>query len=54
MKLDLNINEVNAILACLGRAPFEVVFALIENIKKQATDQALQSPPIERTPESDK
>jgi len=39
MKLDLSIQEVNTILACLGRAPYEAVFALIENIRKQANDQ---------------
>ena len=47
MKLDLSIQEVNTILACLGRAPYEAVFALIENIRKQATDQSSQSSPSE-------
>ena len=47
MKLDLSIQEVNTILACLGRAPYEAVFALIESIRKQATDQSSQSSPSE-------
>ena len=43
MKLDLSIQEINLILASLGRMPYEAVFGLIENIRKQATDQASQS-----------
>jgi hypothetical protein len=43
MKIELTIAETNTILACLGRAPYEAVFALIENIRKQATDQSSQS-----------
>jgi hypothetical protein len=40
MKLDLNLNEINTILACLGRAPYEAVFDLIEKIRSQAKEQA--------------
>ena len=40
MKLDLNINEVNTILACLGRAPYEAVFELIEKIRSQAKEKS--------------
>jgi len=40
LKLDLTIQEANLILASLGRMPYEAVFALIENIRKQATDQS--------------
>jgi len=43
MKLDLSIQEINIILASLGRMPYEAVFALIESIRKQATDQSSQS-----------
>jgi hypothetical protein len=39
MKLDLSIQEVNTILACLGRAPYEAVFELIEKIRNQAKEQ---------------
>ena len=47
MKLDLKFNEINTILACLGRAPYEAVFALIENIRKQANDQTSPISPSE-------
>jgi hypothetical protein len=47
MKLEITTQEINTILACLGRAPYEAVFALIESIRKQATDQSLQSSPME-------
>jgi hypothetical protein len=47
MKIELSIAETNTILACLGRAPYEAVFALIESIRKQATDQSSQSSPSE-------
>ena len=40
MKLDLNINEINTILFCLGRAPYEAVFELIEKIRNQAKEQS--------------
>ena len=40
MKLDLSIQEVNAILACLGRAPYEAVFELVEKIRGQAKEQS--------------
>ena len=39
MKLDLNLNEINTILACLGRAPYEAVFELVEKIRNQAKEQ---------------
>ena len=39
MKLELNINEINTILACLGRAPYEAVFELVEKIRSQAKEQ---------------
>jgi len=40
MKLDLSIQEVNTILACLGRAPYEAVFGLVEKISNQAKEQS--------------
>ena len=40
MKLDLTIQEVNAILAGLGRLPYEAVFELVEKIRAQAKEQA--------------
>jgi len=40
MKLDLSINEINTILACLGRAPYEAVFDLVEKIRSQAKEQS--------------
>jgi len=40
MKLELNISEINTILACLGRAPYEAVFELVEKIRGQAKEQS--------------
>ncbi len=42
MKLDLSIQEVNTIMASLGRMPYESVFALVEKIRGQATAQVEQ------------
>jgi len=39
LKLDLTIQEVNAILAGLGRLPYEAVFELVEKIRAQAKEQ---------------
>jgi hypothetical protein len=39
MKLDLSIQEVNAILAGLGRLPYEAVFEIVEKIRTQAKEQ---------------
>jgi hypothetical protein len=39
MKLDLSIQEVNAIIAGLGRLPYEAVFELVEKIRIQAKEQ---------------
>lgn len=39
MKINLNINEVNMVLTSLGKMPYEYVYALIENIRKQASDK---------------
>jgi len=40
MKLDLSVNEINTILACLGRAPYEAVFELVDKIRSQAKEQS--------------
>ena len=40
IKLELEINEVNSILAVLGKHPFEEVVALIQKIKLQGDPQA--------------
>ena len=42
MKLDLSINEINTIMASLGKMPYESVFAVIEKIREQATSQVEQ------------
>jgi hypothetical protein len=39
LKLDLSVQEVNAILAGLGRLPYEAVFELVEKIRTQAKEQ---------------
>jgi hypothetical protein len=40
IKLELEINEVNTILAVLGKHPFEDVVALVSKIKTQGDPQA--------------
>ena len=40
IKLELEINEVNMILAVLGKHPFEEVAALVVKIKNQGDPQA--------------
>ena len=40
IKLELEINEVNMILAVLGKHPFEEVAALVVKIKRQGDPQA--------------
>jgi hypothetical protein len=39
IKLDLSINEVNAILLSLAKLPFETVAPLIEKIREQSLPQ---------------
>jgi len=39
MKLDLSVQEINIILASLGRMPYEAVFELVEKIRNQAKEQ---------------
>ena len=40
MNIELNIKDVNIILAALGKAPYEVVFETIHKIQDQAKEQA--------------
>jgi hypothetical protein len=40
VKLDLSIQEINTILSCLGRAPYEAVFELVDKIRSQAKEQS--------------
>lgn len=39
IKLDLDLNEVNAILQVLAKAPYEVAEPLISKIRSQAQPQ---------------
>jgi hypothetical protein len=39
IKLELNIDEVNAILASLGKHPFEAIFQLVNKIQQQGAEQ---------------
>jgi len=39
IKLELNVNEVNAILLALAKLPYETVAPLIENIRDQSLPQ---------------
>lgn len=48
VKLDVSINEANAILGLLGKCPYEQVVALIDRLRAQIAEQtkALE-PPVE-------
>ena len=51
MKFEFTLDEVNVIMAALGRAPYEQVFQLVENIRKQAAPQLPEMPaPAPETP----
>lgn len=39
-KIDLTLNELNVILAYLGKQSYEHVYMLIENLQSQAQKQA--------------
>jgi hypothetical protein len=39
MKFEFTIDEVNTIMAALGRAPYEAVFQLIDKVREQAGPQ---------------
>jgi hypothetical protein len=39
-KIDLTLNELNVILAYLGKQPYENVYMLVENLQSQAQKQA--------------
>ena len=39
IKLELTIDEVNAILASLGKHPFEAIFQLVNKIQQQGSVQ---------------
>lgn len=39
IKLELSVNEVNAVLLALAKLPFETVAPLIENIRTQSLPQ---------------
>ena len=40
-KIDLTLNELNVILAYLGKQPYENVYSLVENLQKQAQNQTM-------------
>lgn len=42
IKLELSVEEVNVILRCLGKHPFEEVVSLISKIKSQGDPQVAE------------
>lgn len=50
INLNLEINEVNGILAALGQMPFAQVAELVEKIKSQAIPQVQQAADTEEQP----
>ena len=47
MQFEFTIDEVNGILAVLGKQPFEAVAPLIDNIRQQAVPQLPIPPAVE-------
>lgn len=47
VKLELTVDEVNAILASLGKHPFESIFQLIGKIQSQGNAQLQAAAPAE-------
>lgn len=47
VKLELTVDEVNAILASLGKHPFESIFQLIGKIQQQGNSQLQAAAPAE-------
>lgn len=45
IKIELTVDEVNGVLAALGKVPYELSYALIEKIKAQAIPQL--APPVD-------
>jgi hypothetical protein len=46
MNFEFTIEEVNVIMAALGRAPYEAVFQLVEKIRTQAGPQLPANAPV--------
>ena len=45
IKLELNIDELNLVFGALAKAPYESVFAIIDNIRNQAVPQLQRQAP---------
>lgn len=39
MKFEFTLEQINVVMASLGRMPYEQVFQLVENIRQQAAPQ---------------
>ena len=50
IKLELSIEEVNAILRSLGKHPFDEIAALISKIKNQGEPQVAEMVKTQQTP----
>lgn len=51
MTLELTLDEINAIMALLGRQPYEQVESLILKIRDQAVPQLSAKTPIDHVPQ---
>lgn len=52
IKLELTIQEVNAILGVLGKQPYEDVVRIITKIQEQGTPQVVQQPTLDTDTET--
>lgn len=53
IKLELTIQEVNAILGVLGKQPYEDVVRIITKIQEQGTPQVVQQPTLDTETDTD-
>jgi hypothetical protein len=52
MKFEFTLDEINIIMASLGKAPYESVFQVIDKIKEQAQPQLAEAQAAQKKTES--
>jgi len=53
LKLELSVDHVNVIFAALGKAPYESVFQLVEEMNKQLVPQLQAAQAANPAPEAE-
>jgi hypothetical protein len=49
MNFEFTIEQINTIMAALGRMPYEQVFQLVETIRQQAAPQLMAAQAVQET-----